>query len=136
MNDKKRILVAEDAMYVLEILRFSLEAEGFEVVTTASGADAVTMAPVEQFDLIVLDVYLPGLDGYDACRQIKADPRTRDIPVILLTARGTPGDLQLCFDAGATDSLSKPFSPRRLIARIKEILGEVEARSRAGGRGA
>lgn len=134
--EKKRILVVDDQTYILQILKFVLEAEGFEALTASNGSEAVEVSQRERPDLIVLDVYMPGMDGYDACRRLKADPRTRDIPVILLTARETPGDLQLCFDAGAVDSFSKPFSPRRLVERIKEILVEAEATARAGGHSA
>jgi DNA-binding response OmpR family regulator len=126
--DKKRVLVVDDEIYILQILEFSLEVEGFEVLTAQNGEEALESARRDAPHLIVLDIMMPRMDGYEACRQLKIDPRTRDIPVILLSAKGRSIDQELGFEAGAEDYITKPFSPRKLIERIKAILSERELR--------
>ena len=120
---KGKILVADDEVYILHILEFSLGAEGFEVVTANNGETAIAKAKQESPDLIVLDIMMPVLDGYETLRQLKAEQTTKDIPVILLTAKGRDVDKRLGFEVGATDYIVKPFSPSRLIERIEEIIG-------------
>ncbi len=120
---KGRILVVDDESYILHILDFSLGAEGFEVVTAPNGEKAVEKARQLQPDLIVLDIMMPVLDGYETCRRLKQQPETREIPVLLLTAKGREVDKRLGFDVGAVDYIVKPFSPTRLIERIEEIIG-------------
>jgi DNA-binding response OmpR family regulator len=120
---KGRILVVDDEIYILQILEFSLGAEGFEVITANNGELAVEKAVQAQPDLIVLDIMMPVLDGYETCRRLKRQPETKNIPVILLTAKGREADKKLGFDVGAVDYIVKPFSPNRLINRIEEIIG-------------
>ncbi|MCZ6766082.1 MAG: response regulator [bacterium] len=120
---KGRILVVDDESYILHILDFSLGAEGFEVVTAPNGEKAVEKARQLQPDLIVLDIMMPVLDGYETCRRLKQQPETKEIPVLLLTAKGREVDKRLGFDVGAVDYIVKPFSPTRLIERIEEIIG-------------
>ena len=120
---KGKILVVDDEVYILHILDFSLGAEGFEVVSANNGELAIEKAKQENPDLIVLDVMMPVLDGYETCRRLKADGDTKDIPVILLTAKGRDVDKRLGFEVGAVDYIIKPFSPSRLIERIEEIIG-------------
>lgn len=120
---KSKILVVDDEVYILHILDFSLGAEGFEVITANNGEAAVEKAKQEQPDLIVLDIMMPVLDGYETLRQLKRDAVTKEIPVILLTAKGRDVDKRLGFEVGATDYIVKPFSPSRLIERIQEIIG-------------
>jgi two-component system alkaline phosphatase synthesis response regulator PhoP len=120
---KGKILVVDDEVYILHILEFSLGAEGFEVITANNGELAVEKAKQEQPDLIVLDIMMPVLDGYETLRQLKREQETKDIPVILLTAKGRDVDKRLGFEVGATDYIVKPFSPSRLIERIEEIIG-------------
>ena len=120
---KGKILVVDDEVYILHILDFSLGAEGFEVITANNGELAVEKAKQEQPDLIVLDIMMPVLDGYETLRQLKRQQDTKDIPVILLTAKGRDVDKRLGFEVGATDYIVKPFSPSRLIERIEEIIG-------------
>jgi len=120
---KGRILVVDDESYILHILDFSLGAEGFEVVTAPNGEKAVEKAKQLQPDLIVLDIMMPVLDGYETCRRLKQQPETKEIPVLLLTAKGREVDKRLGFDVGAVDYIVKPFSPSRLIERIEEIIG-------------
>ena len=121
--DKGKILVVDDEVYILHILEFSLGAEGFEVITANNGELAVEKAVLEQPDLIVLDVMMPVLDGYETCRRLKRQAETKEIPVILLTAKGRDADKRLGYEVGAIDYIIKPFSPSRLIGRIEEIVG-------------
>ncbi len=120
---KGKILVVDDEVYILHILEFSLGAEGFEVITANNGEIAVEKAIQEKPDLIVLDIMMPGLDGYETCRRLKREPETKHIPVILLTAKGRDSDKRLGFEVGAIDYVVKPFSPNRLIGRVEEIIG-------------
>jgi two-component system alkaline phosphatase synthesis response regulator PhoP len=117
-----KVLVVDDEEYIQHILNFSFGAEGFEVVTAADGEAAVTMARSEKPDIIVLDIMMPKMDGYEACKQIKADPETQNIPVILLTAKGREIDRKLGAQAGADDYVVKPFSPGRLIERVEGLI--------------
>jgi len=120
---KGKILVVDDEVYILHILEFSLGAEGFEVITANNGEIAVQKAIQEKPDLIVLDIMMPVLDGYETCRRLKREPETKHIPVILLTAKGRDSDKRLGFEVGAIDYVVKPFSPNRLIGRVEEIIG-------------
>ncbi|MEJ2721982.1 MAG: response regulator [bacterium] len=120
---KGKILVVDDEVYILHILDFSLGAEGFDVITANNGELAVEKAIQERPDLIVLDVMMPVLDGYETCRRLKRESETKHIPVILLTAKGREADKRLGFEVGAVDYIVKPFSPNRLIGRIEEIIG-------------
>jgi two-component system alkaline phosphatase synthesis response regulator PhoP len=120
---KGKILVVDDEVYILHILDFSLGAEGFEVITANNGELAVEKAKQEMPDLIVLDIMMPVLDGYETCRRLKRESETKHIPVILLTAKGREVDKRLGFEVGAVDYIIKPFSPNRLIGRIQEIIG-------------
>lgn len=120
---KGKILVVDDEVYILHILDFSLGAEGFDVITANNGELAVAKAKQERPNLIVLDIMMPVLDGYETLKRLKQDQDTKDIPVILLTAKGRDVDKRLGFEVGATDYIVKPFSPSRLIERIEEIIG-------------
>ena len=120
---KGKILVVDDEVYILHILDFSLGAEGFDVITANNGEVAIAKAKQERPNLIVLDIMMPVLDGYETLKRLKADQETKDIPVILLTAKGRDVDKRLGFEVGATDYIVKPFSPSRLIERIEEIIG-------------
>ena len=120
---KGKILVVDDEVYILHILEFSLGAEGFEVISANNGELAVEKAKQERPNLIILDIMMPVLDGYETCRRLKRDVETKDIPVVLLTAKGRDVDKRLGFEVGAVDYVVKPFSPSRLIERIEEIIG-------------
>ena len=121
---KGRILVVDDEIYIVHILDFSLGMEGYEVLTALDGEQALEKARAEKPDLIVLDIMMPKLDGYEVCKAIKSDPETRQIPVILLSAKGRNVDQKLGFDVGADDYITKPFSPRKLVERINQLLGQ------------
>ncbi|MCX5753384.1 MAG: response regulator [Candidatus Krumholzibacteria bacterium] len=119
---KGKVLVVDDEVNITQILEFSIGAEGFEVITAQNGEEAIEKARREQPDLIILDVMMPKIDGYEACRILKANPLTRSIPVVLLTAKGRDIDKRLGMEVGATDYIVKPFSPNRLVERINQLL--------------
>ncbi len=121
---KGKILVVDDEIYIVHILDFSLGMEGYEVVTALDGEQALERVASEKPDLIVLDIMMPKLDGYEVCRAVKSNPATRTIPVILLSAKGRNVDQKMGFDVGADDYITKPFSPRKLVERINAILGQ------------
>jgi two-component system alkaline phosphatase synthesis response regulator PhoP len=121
---KGRILVVDDEIYIVHILDFSLGMEGYEVITALDGEQALEKLKSEKPDLIVLDIMMPKLDGYEVCKAIKSSPETRHIPVILLSAKGRNVDQKLGFDVGADDYITKPFSPRKLVERINQLLGQ------------
>jgi two-component system, OmpR family, alkaline phosphatase synthesis response regulator PhoP len=121
---KGRILVVDDEIYIVHILDFSLGMEGYEVITALDGEQALEKARAEKPDLIVLDIMMPKLDGYETCKILKADAETKEIPVILLSAKGRNVDQKIGFEVGADDYITKPFSPRKLVERINAILGQ------------
>ncbi len=121
---KGKILVVDDEIYIVHILDFSLGMEGYEVITALDGEQAIEKAHAEKPDLIVLDIMMPKLDGYETCKALKGDIETRDIPVILLSAKGRNVDQKIGFEVGADDYITKPFSPRKLVERINAILGQ------------
>jgi len=127
---KGRILVVDDEIYIVHILDFSLGMEGYEVLTALDGEQAVEKARAEKPDLIVLDIMMPKLDGYETCKRLKADPATKDVPVILLSAKGRNVDQKVGFEVGADDYITKPFSPRKLVERINAILGHGTSQQR------
>jgi two-component system alkaline phosphatase synthesis response regulator PhoP len=127
---KGRILVVDDEIYIVHILDFSLGMEGYDVVTALDGEQALEKARTEKPDLIVLDIMMPKLDGYETCKRLKADPETKDVPVILLSAKGRNVDQKVGFEVGADDYITKPFSPRKLVERINAILGHGTSQQR------
>jgi DNA-binding response OmpR family regulator len=132
---KGKILVVDDEAYIVHILEFSLGMEGFEVVTAFDGEEAIVKAECEEPDLIVLDIMMPKLDGYETCRRLKAVDKTRDIPVILLSAKGRSMDQQVGLDAGADEYITKPFSPRKLVERISTHISTPKGHKVASGNG-
>ncbi len=127
---KGRILVVDDEIYIVHILDFSLGMEGYEVLTALDGEQALEKARTEKPDLIVLAIMMPKLDGYETCKRLKADPATKDVPVILLSAKGRNVDQKVGFEVGADDYITKPFSPRKLVERINAILGHGTSQQR------
>jgi len=119
-----KILVAEDERDIRDLIAFTLRFAGYEVVTASNGEEAVERAAAESPDLILLDVRMPRLTGYDACKIIKADPNLTDVPVIFLSAKGQESEIQAGLDAGAEEYLLKPFAPDELTKRIREILAK------------
>ena len=119
---KINILVVEDEKDIQELIKFNLKQEGYAVQLTASGEDALKVARAELPKLILLDLMLPGLDGLQVCRLLKSDPKTMDIPIIMVTAKGEESDVVVGLELGAEDYVSKPFSPKVLITRIRTVL--------------
>jgi two-component system phosphate regulon response regulator PhoB len=116
------VLVVDDEEDLLELVRFNLVRDGYAVAVASTGEDALRMIRRESPDLVVLDLMLPGIDGLEICRRLKADPRTREIPIVMLTAKGEERDVIAGLDRGADDYITKPFSPRVLSARVKALL--------------
>jgi len=127
---KGKILVVDDEIYIVHILDFSLGMEGYEVLTALDGEQALEKARAEKPDLVVLDIMMPKLDGYETCKRLKADDTTKAIPVILLSAKGRNVDQKVGFEVGADDYITKPFSPRKLVERINAILGQGSSQQR------
>ena len=119
---ENRILVVEDERDIAELIVYNLEREGFQVESVISGEDGLSVARGVHPDLIVLDIMLPEMNGLDVCRALKSDRATRDIPIIMLTARDEDIDVVTGLEVGADDYITKPFSPRVLIARIRTVL--------------
>jgi two-component system phosphate regulon response regulator PhoB len=119
---KERILIVDDEEDIVELVRYNLEKEGYETLVAFSGEEALALALKEMPDLVVLDLMLPGIDGLEVTRQIRNSDRTVDLPIVMLTAKGEETDIVTGLELGANDYLSKPFSPRILIARIRGIL--------------
>ena len=119
---RKSILVIEDQEDNRRILRDLLTSSGYEVLEAVTGEDGVTAAETYRPDLILMDIQLPGLDGYEATRQIKTNPDLQHIPIIVVTSYALSGDDFKAFDAGCDAYVSKPFSPRELLAKIREYL--------------
>jgi two-component system alkaline phosphatase synthesis response regulator PhoP len=120
----KRILAVDDEPQILRLVSLSLKAGGFEVIEASDGLSAIEIAEAEQPDLILLDVMMPVLDGYEACRRLKENDATRDIPVVMLTAKTQLTEEKAGLDSGAQDYISKPFTPKDLVARVQAFLGE------------
>jgi DNA-binding response OmpR family regulator len=117
-----RILIAEDERDIRDLIAFTLRFAGHEVITTANGEEALNMALETIPDLILLDVRMPRMTGYEACRQIKAEDKTSKIPVVFLSAKGQESEVQTGLAAGATEYILKPFSPDNLTERVRVIL--------------
>jgi two-component system phosphate regulon response regulator PhoB len=116
------ILVIDDEPDILELIRYNLAKQGYEVTCVPSGAEALTKLRWQHPDLVVLDLMLPDVDGLDVCKTMKRDTQMAHIPIIMLTARGEEVDVVTGLELGADDYLTKPFSPRVLLARIKAVL--------------
>lgn len=118
----EKILIVEDEEDVVELVGYNLERAGYQVIAAATGQEAVAQARSELPDLVLLDLMLPGLDGLDVCRILKNDRATAHIPIIMLTARGEEADIVAGLELGADDYITKPFSPRVMIARVRTVL--------------
>lgn len=119
-----KILIAEDEPDIRELVAFTLRFAGHEVAAASNGEEAVQMAPRENPDLILMDVRMPRMTGYDACRLIKADPKLKDIPIVFLSAKGQESEIQTGLEVGAEEYLLKPFAPDQLTDRVKAILAK------------
>ena len=119
---KEKILVVDDEEDILELLRFNLSREGCQVFCALSGEEALRLVRTEIPDLVVLDLMLPGIDGLEVTRRLKSDPNTKHLPIVMLTAKGEEADIVTGLELGADDYVTKPFSPRILVARVRAVL--------------
>jgi len=117
-----KVLVVEDEEDIAELIRYNLVREGYQTAVAATGEEGLRAALREPPDVVVLDLMLPGLDGLEVCRRLKSDPRTRFTPVIMVTAKGEEADVVSGLELGADDYLTKPFSPKVLVARIRAVM--------------
>ncbi len=119
---KEKILVVDDEEDILELLRYNLEREGYQVFVADKGEKALKTAKAENPDLIVLDLMLPGIDGLEVTRNLKSMDKTKNIPIIMLSAKGDESDIVSGLELGADDYVTKPFSPKILIARMRAVM--------------
>lgn len=127
MNNKKKILLVDDEQDMVYAVKMQLEASGFKVLTAQDGQEGLDKARKENPDLIILDLMLPRIDGYKVCRMLKFDEKYKNIPVIIYTARAQEADEKLGYEVGANAYMTKPFDPRKLLAKINELLNSREA---------
>ncbi|MEZ6057766.1 MAG: response regulator [Planctomycetaceae bacterium] len=124
---RQRILLVDDEYKIIEPLKYSLEKEGYEVSTALDGREAVQKCQTEPPDLVILDLMLPVMDGLQVCRQLRGNPHTREIRILMLTAKGDETDEVVGFNMGADDYVAKPFRMRPLLERVKALLRRSEA---------
>jgi DNA-binding response OmpR family regulator len=121
-----KILVAEDERDIRELIAFTLRFAGFDVTLAKNGVEAVELVMTENPDLIILDVRMPKMTGYEACRQIKENPATKNTPVLFLSAKGQEAEIQQGLASGAEEYILKPFVPDELVTRVKDILQKTD----------
>lgn len=119
---KETILVVDDEEDILELIRYNLSKQGYSILTALTGEQAISISKQSLPDLIVLDLMLPGIDGLQVTRRLRKNQSTREIPIVMLTAKGEESDIIKGLETGANDYMSKPFSPKELAARIKAVL--------------
>lgn len=119
-----KILIAEDERDIRDLITFTLKFAGHDVAAVTNGEEAVASARVEVPDLILMDVRMPRMTGYEACKQMKADDSIKHIPVVFLSAKGQEAEVATGLEAGASEYILKPFAPDQLIKRVNEILGK------------
>ena len=122
MSDRPTILIADDDAFIRRPLEWMLQQEGFDTATAVDGDDCLEQLGETTPDLLILDVMMPGHDGFDICRRMQADARLREVPIILLSARGRAHDLERGMALGAAEYLTKPYSPTDLLARVRALL--------------
>ena len=120
--NRRKIVVIEDEPDIVEVISYSLKREGYNVLAVDRGDESINLIRNQSPSLIILDLMLPGMDGLSVCRQLKSDPIVKDIPVIMISAKGEESDIVIGLEMGADDYLTKPFSPRELLARVKAVL--------------
>jgi two-component system, OmpR family, alkaline phosphatase synthesis response regulator PhoP len=122
---KGTILVIDDERDLIDLVRYNLEKEGYDVIAATDGQSGLEVATKHAPDLVVLDLMMPGIDGLQICQRLRADPRTARMPIIMLTAKATEADRIVGLELGADDYITKPFSPREVVARVKAILRRI-----------
>ena len=120
--NRNKIVVIEDEPDIVEVVSYNLKREGYNVYSVDRGDEGLNLIREQSPSLVILDLMLPGTDGLSVCRQLKSDPIVRDIPVIIVSANGEESDVVIGLELGADDYLTKPFSPRELLARVKAVL--------------
>ena len=125
----KKLVIVEDEPDILEVLIYNFDREGFEVTGSLEGDKGLKLIQQQMPDLVLLDLMLPGMDGLEICRQLKDSDLTQNIPIIMVTAKGEESDVVLGLGIGADDYISKPFSPKELIARVKAVLRRYDNKS-------
>ena len=125
---KAKVLVVDDEKDIIELVSYNLEKEGFKVISATAGEKALELVSSEEPEIIILDLMLPGIDGLDVCRELKRSDQTSSIPIIMLTAKGEESDIVIGLELGADDYITKPFSPRVLVARVKAVLRRLESK--------
>ena len=121
----EKILVVDDEEDIQELVRYNLERNGYEVSCVSSGEEAIEGIKSFKPDLVVLDLMLPGIDGFEVCKILKSDPKTERLPIVMLTAKGEESDVVTGLELGAEDYIVKPFSPQVLLARVRTVLRRV-----------
>ena len=124
MAEPKRILICDDDLAILRVLQVNLEVEGYTTLLAHHGEEALEVAAREKPDLIILDIMMPRLDGYGACKRLKADPDLKDIPVVFLSAKAQQSDIEKGKTYGVADYLTKPFDPDVLVETIERLVGD------------
>lgn len=124
--DKKRVLVVEDELDINRMIGFHLQNAGYDVKSVLNGEEALELIQDEDFNLVVIDILLPGMDGWEICRSVRSSAKLRNLPIIFLTALSDEADRVKGFDLGGDDFLTKPFSPRELVSRVHAILRRTE----------
>ncbi|MBN1457299.1 MAG: response regulator [Sedimentisphaerales bacterium] len=125
---KENILIVDDEEDVLELVRYNLDKNGYKTDTADTGEEALVKARTKLPDMVILDLMLPGMDGLEVCKKLKGDAKTQNIPIIMLSAKGEEADIVTGLELGADDYVTKPFSPKVLIARVRRILHRTIAR--------
>lgn len=124
--NKHTVLIVEDEEDILELVAYNLNKDGYDVCRAATGEEALRLSLSNTPDLILLDLMLPEIDGLEVCRRLKRDPRTQKLPIVMLTAKGEEADIVAGLELGADDYITKPFSPRVLLARVRAVLRRQE----------
>lgn len=119
---KQKILAIDDEVLILDLVKIALETEGYEVITAERGSVGLEKAFAEKVDLILLDFMMPDISGFEACRRLKTNPITSNIPIVVLTGRVSEDDIKKIMDTGAVEYITKPFDPLQLGDKVKEIL--------------
>ncbi len=120
--ETRKIFAVDDEQDILELLSYNLSREGFEVTTATDGEEALKIIRAKRFDLVILDLMLPGMSGIEICRILRNEPETKNLPIIMLTAKVDEVDRIIGLEMGADDYMTKPFSPREVVARVRAVL--------------
>lgn len=128
---KEKILVVDDEQDLVKLIRYHLEKDGYKVISAYNGEDALFLARKERPELVILDLMLPGIDGLEVCKRLKADQELANTAIVMLTAKGEEADITMGLKLGADDYMTKPFSPKELVARVQAVLRRTKTVSTA-----